>query len=590
MHLEMPMQEFDALVQQATLRLMRLVAKNKFWPTLLSRIPKNPITHIPTMRLRWDLRYMFGATLEYNPLYVTKISDKKLEFSLAHEGAHLALRHMARWQNFRRHNPQLSIQEMSSFQIAADLAVNSLIIRTLFPEEYTNGDRTDGSGGIHSPVVLQFIHDELPGEYFPHKFNFPEGLSLEAYFRLLVCVPNLFKVTITEAPKAVTPVVVEGAPTPAASPSPTVKPAVDVRESTKGAKAHGYYGGGRRPGSYDANSDIAYQTAPVEFIEQIEITLYADATKPQGWALDNYEYSDIATQFSHTTERGSSAGHTWDSPPNEGVGYEDDEDKFSTHRPMANAAEIKNITIKPIPREIPSNAFEPETGTTAEYLSNQQLRREVCRVQTKTFGESAGHISMILNLAWVVPEVVLPWTGLLAQSIRKGRATEIQASNAIWNRRLIHLRKHGILPIPGYTRSAPSWKIAVILDTSGSMSDEQLKEGIAAILGLKAYDKKLEVHVAYADTIVHLMYEAKTMEDIRKHPVMGRGGTDFRGPIATVLESLKPDHLVYITDGHGEAPVMKPPVPLEWILVGTGYAIPAPYGRVVSSTLSRVLR
>jgi predicted metal-dependent peptidase len=65
------------------------------------------------------------------------------------------------------------------------------------------------------------------------------------------------------------------------------------------------------------------------------------------------------------------------------------------------------------------------------------------------------------------------------------------------------------------------------------------------------------------------------------HSVQGRGGTDFRPALAPeFLRPLRPDLVIYFTDGLGLAPEAAPPFPLIWVLTPGGTP-PAPYGRVV---------
>jgi predicted metal-dependent peptidase len=53
--------------------------------------------------------------------------------------------------------------------------------------------------------------------------------------------------------------------------------------------------------------------------------------------------------------------------------------------------------------------------------------------------------------------------------------------------------------------------------------------------------------------------------------VHGRGGTDLRPPFApSVLRQVRPDVVVYFTDGWGPAPATPPPVSVVWCLTPAG--------------------
>ena len=63
--------------------------------------------------------------------------------------------------------------------------------------------------------------------------------------------------------------------------------------------------------------------------------------------------------------------------------------------------------------------------------------------------------------------------------------------------------------------------------------------------------------------------------------VHGRGGTDLRPPFEhQVLARIRPEVIVYFTDGDGPAPAMPPKVPTIWGLTAASVA-PTQWGHVV---------
>jgi predicted metal-dependent peptidase len=63
--------------------------------------------------------------------------------------------------------------------------------------------------------------------------------------------------------------------------------------------------------------------------------------------------------------------------------------------------------------------------------------------------------------------------------------------------------------------------------------------------------------------------------------VHGRGGTDFRPPLARLfLRQQRVDLVIYFTDGYGPAPENPPRIPVIWCLTEDGER-PAPWGKVV---------
>ena len=115
-------------------------------------------------------------------------------------------------------------------------------------------------------------------------------------------------------------------------------------------------------------------------------------------------------------------------------------------------------------------------------------------------------------------------------------------------------------------------RLMVVVDTSGSMSTEELNE----IAGeLRRLGQLAKFTVAECDTIVHRVYPfAGTFAD-----AAGRGGTDLR-PVfePEFLEAHRPDGVVYFTDGEGPYHANPPGVPVLWVLT-KDWPFPCPWGQ-----------
>jgi predicted metal-dependent peptidase len=128
--------------------------------------------------------------------------------------------------------------------------------------------------------------------------------------------------------------------------------------------------------------------------------------------------------------------------------------------------------------------------------------------------------------------------------------------------------------IPGHSRTAARATVMAVIDTSASIT-RPLLNLIAGELDRMA--RSHEVTVLECDAAVHRMYRYQGV----LHSVQGRGGTDLRPPFeASVLNTVKPDVVVYLTDGDGPAPIQAPSVPVVWCLTPDGDR-PALWGRVV---------
>ncbi|MBO6939035.1 MAG: hypothetical protein JJ863_28965 [Deltaproteobacteria bacterium] len=123
-------------------------------------------------------------------------------------------------------------------------------------------------------------------------------------------------------------------------------------------------------------------------------------------------------------------------------------------------------------------------------------------------------------------------------------------------------------------------RLAAAVDTSGSVSTEALQSLFAEVHGL--WRRGVEVHVFECDAAVQRRYEYRGQLPDR---VAGRGGTAFD----PVFRALRADRLerwdgcLYLTDGRADAPTVKPPCPLLWVLPAGGQRGPhLRFGRAVT--------
>jgi len=138
---------------------------------------------------------------------------------------------------------------------------------------------------------------------------------------------------------------------------------------------------------------------------------------------------------------------------------------------------------------------------------------------------------------------------------------------------------------PGLIENMPV--IAFVLDTSGSMGQEQLVASVVEAISILEALGIDEVWFAEADAAVALNFRLVGGGHFRKLKIAGRGGTDFR-PAFAAAEKLNPppDMIVYFTDGDGRAP-RAPPRGMEtvWCIVPSYYnRRPAPWGHAVLIT------
>lgn len=103
-------------------------------------------------------------------------------------------------------------------------------------------------------------------------------------------------------------------------------------------------------------------------------------------------------------------------------------------------------------------------------------------------------------------------------------------------------------------------KVAVVVDTSGSISEEVMQTTLAEVLGItRAVGNSKGLEVIACDAVSYPAVRVRTSSDVKKLKLPGGGGTDMREGIKASLESKpRPDVIVVITDGHTAWPVSKP--------------------------------
>ena len=109
-------------------------------------------------------------------------------------------------------------------------------------------------------------------------------------------------------------------------------------------------------------------------------------------------------------------------------------------------------------------------------------------------------------------------------------------------------RQPNRLDLRGELRSHKA-KIAVALDISGSISDEEFNQAIKEVLNIvKNYNH--EITIIECDNEIRRVYKVKSVKDI-KDRINIRGGTKFT-PVFEYANNNKINLLIYFTDGKGE--------------------------------------
>lgn len=212
--------------------------------------------------------------------------------------------------------------------------------------------------------------------------------------------------------------------------------------------------------------------------------------------------------------------------------------------------------------------------------------QEVIKDSLKTFskdrGNLPGHIAELIQDALAPPKA--PYYQIIRKLIRGTRFAKFRSSSTKINRKRTYVFAIGtdpdneniiptISPFPGKTRDY-TFKIIVLIDTSGSMSTEDVQEGLSGVKNIIEKDRHCHTTVIQVDTQIHAEYRVKKIRDI-KFEAKGRGGTHLTPGLERAKE-LGCDVCLAFTDGYTEdinsIPRKQLPKKMIWVITNQGTA------------------
>lgn len=184
------------------------------------------------------------------------------------------------------------------------------------------------------------------------------------------------------------------------------------------------------------------------------------------------------------------------------------------------------------------------------------------------------------RLAGELPRVETPWEQIFRNVVQTAFQEAIKTNYSRPSRRWLALEgeyrvQAGIdLPFAPDKFKKRETRLAVALDTSGSIDRELLDRFLAEIAALCEFNQRNLVLII-GDAAVHKIVEIDWREAVAELSCLkytGGGGTDFR-PLIEAAAEYEPDALVYFTDLYGEAGD-EPDFPVIWATHGASGKVP----------------
>lgn len=245
--------------------------------------------------------------------------------------------------------------------------------------------------------------------------------------------------------------------------------------------------------------------------------------------------------------------------------------------------EIYALLPKPGPDDKPrkmGNDIKPggEESKEAQAKAESEIQDILIRasIQSKMAGNTPGSIpgdvAIYLN-GLLNPK--LPWNRILQKYLHATAKSDYSFRKA--NRRFFP-KYH----LPSL-HSESLMNIAIAVDASGSVSDEDFKVFVSETSGILRMMRPEKITLIQFDTEIIKVDEVRSVMDLSKVTFTGRGGTDIH-PVLEWATVNKPQLLLVFTDGEFRFTDVKTKVPVLWVIHNSPQ-FTAPFGKVISYSI-----
>ncbi|MCI5055072.1 MAG: VWA-like domain-containing protein [Flavobacteriales bacterium] len=180
------------------------------------------------------------------------------------------------------------------------------------------------------------------------------------------------------------------------------------------------------------------------------------------------------------------------------------------------------------------------------------------KTDTKSWGSLPGYLKVLLEDIIINSEPYVSWRHYLKLFTASSSKTRLKTTIKRPSKR------YGT--VPGI-KIKKKQRILVTLDTSGSIGKDDIEQFFSEVYHV--WLSGAEVQVIECDTDIHNIF---TFKGSPPAYVMGQGGTDFDAPIIKGNE-LRPDCMIYFTDGYAPDPKTEPKYPMLWVITENGITI-----------------
>ncbi len=219
-----------------------------------------------------------------------------------------------------------------------------------------------------------------------------------------------------------------------------------------------------------------------------------------------------------------------------------------------------------------SDLLDPPPGQNAKEVSSKItdviVRAQLqSRISGKDKGEIPGEISRAID-ELINPK--LPWNEILMRFL-----SDMVKDDYTWSRPSKRFFPHHYLP----SQHSPTiGEIVVAIDTSGSVSVEELKEMLSEVESIRETFKPEKLTILDCDSKIHNEFKIDKYDNILDLQFKGNGGTSFQ-PVIDYCDKRSPEVLIYFTDLYADDVEPVGDYPILWIC--TSNHTPATIGETI---------
>lgn len=241
-------------------------------------------------------------------------------------------------------------------------------------------------------------------------------------------------------------------------------------------------------------------------------------------------------------------------------------------------AEMHYEKLKMVQDEMPEDMGQGDGGAIDDHSmweesdGNEELAKAVVQEAANKAAEQTGignlpsHISSILN---ELNKSVVNWKRQMQQFAVRTLKFEHERTRTRRNRRFGTIQQG--------KRKEPKVKLAVCVDSSGSVSEESFTQFFAEVAAISALG--IEITIIDADCSVAAVYKYDKKKPAKRY---GNGGTAY-SPAIKKAKELKVDGIIYFGDMDAADKPVDPKLPFLWAIVGQQNP-PASFGKAIRVT------